>query len=127
MWGIFGIIDTLHPDVYTRRSHYYVFKQLFNFVKPGFKRIEISTNLSGMTVSAFIDPAGGTMVITGKNDNESAQTIEGILTNIPGRSKLKFYFTDATHNFFRGPDVMVTNNSFSKLIAPGCVFTLVSM
>ena len=59
MWGIFGINDTLHPDVYTKRAHYYVFKQLFNFVRPGFKRIDISTNLSDMTVSAFCDPANG--------------------------------------------------------------------
>jgi hypothetical protein len=127
MWGIFGINDTLHPDVYTKREHYYVFKQLFNFVRPGFKRINISTDLSNMTVSAFIDPAGGTIVITGKNDNESAQTIEGILKNIPDRSKLKFYYTDATHNFFRGPDVTVTSHSFSKLIPPHCVFTLTGM
>ena len=37
------INDTLHPDVYTPRAHYYTFKQLFHFVKPGFKRIDIKT------------------------------------------------------------------------------------
>lgn len=127
MWGIFGINDTLHPDVYTTRAHYYVFKQLFNFVRPGFKRIDISTDLSDMIISAFYDPANGTIVITGKNDNESAQTIEGILKNIPDNSKLKFYYTDATHNFFRGSDVSVASQLFSKLIPAHCVFTLVSM
>jgi O-glycosyl hydrolase len=127
MWGIFGINDTLRPDVYTKRTHYYVFKQLFNFVRPGFKRIEISTDLSDMTVSAFCDPANGAIVITGKNDNESAQTIEVILKNFPDRSKLMFYYTDATHNFIRGSDVTVTSQLFSKLIPAHCVFTLVSM
>jgi hypothetical protein len=127
MWGIFGINDTLHPDVYTKRTHYYVFKQLFNFVKPGFERIDISTRLSNMTVSAFCDPANGTIVITGKNDSDTPKTIEGILKNIPNKSKLKFYYTDATHNFFRGSDVLVTNQSFSKVVPASCVFTITGM
>lgn len=127
MWGIFGINDTLRPDVYTKRAHYYVFKQLYNFVRPGFRRIEISTDLPDMTVSAFCDPANGTIVITGKNDHKSAQTIEVLLKNLPDRSKLKFYYTDATHNFFRGADVTVSTQLFSKLIPVHCVFTLVSM
>jgi hypothetical protein len=80
-----------------------------------------------MTVSAFCDPANGEIVITGKNDSDIPQRIDGILKNIPDRSKLKFYFTDATHNFFRGPDVTVTSHSFSKLIPPHCVFTLTGM
>lgn len=126
MWGIFAVNDTTHPDVYTPRTHYYVFKQLYNFVKPGFKRIDISTNLSNMTVSAFIDPAKGAIVITGKNDNDNPQTIDGILKNLSTVSKLKYYYTDASHNFFRGPDVTVTNQTFSKLLPPFCVFTLVS-
>jgi hypothetical protein len=126
MWGIFGINDTLHPDVYTKRAHYYTFKQLFNFVRPGFKRIDISSNLSNMTVSAFCDPANGTIVITGKNDSNKAQTIEGILKNYSEVSVLKYYFTDATHNFLRGADVTVSSQSFSKLIPASCVFTMVN-
>ena len=127
MWGIFAVNDTLHPDVYTKRAHYYVFKQLFNFVRPGFKRIDISTSLTNMTVSAFCDPANGTIVITGKNNSDIPQTIDGILKNIPDISDLKFYYTDATHNFYRGSDVTITNQSFSKLVPASCVFTIVSM
>lgn len=127
MWGIFGINDALSPDVYTKRTHYYVFKQLFNFVKPGFERINISTNITKMTISGFFDPENGKIVITGKNDSNLPQSIDGILKNIPDRSKLKFYYTDSSHNFFQGSDVVVTNQLFSKLIPAGCVFTLVSM
>jgi O-glycosyl hydrolase len=126
MWGIFAVNDTIHPAVYTKRTHYYVFKQLFNFVKPGFKRIDISTNLLNMTVSAFYDPALGAIVITGKNDSDSAQTIDGILKNLSTVSTLKYYYTDASHNFSRGSDVTVANQTFSKLLPASCVFTLVS-
>ncbi len=127
MWGIFGINDTLRPDVYTKRTHYFVFKQLFNFVRPGFRRIDISTDLPDMTVSAFCDPQDGTIVITGKNDNDSTQKIEALLENLPDKSKLKFYYTDDAHNFVRNADVVVLGHHFSSLIPAHCVFTLVSM
>jgi O-glycosyl hydrolase len=127
MWGIFAVNDTLRPDVYTKRAHYYTFKQLFSFVKPGFERIDIATSLPNLTVSAFRDPANGTIVITGKNDSANPQTIEGILKNITKSSTLKFYHTDATHNFFRDSDVIVTNQSFSTRVPASCVFTITSM
>ena len=125
MWGIFAVNDTIRPDVYTKRTHYDVFKQLFKFVKPGYTRVDISTSLPEMTISAFYNEADGTIVITGKNDGSSAQTLEGILKSIPEVSTLKYYFTDALHNFSRGTDVSVSNQTFSKSIPATCVFTLV--
>jgi hypothetical protein len=125
MWGIFAVNDTLKPDVYTKRTHYDAFKQLFYFVRPGFKRVDISTSLSKMTVSAFCNPANGTIVITGKNDNDTPQTIDGILKNHSKLSTLKFYYTDAIHNFSRGADATVTHQSFSQLIPASCIFTIV--
>jgi O-glycosyl hydrolase len=127
MWGIFAVNDTLRPDVYTARPHFYVFKQLYNFVKPGFQRIDISTTLPGLTVSAFLDPGNGRIIITGKNDSKNAVSIEGILTNFTKVSKLKYYYTDSLHSFSRGSDVTVTNQNFSKMVPSSCVFTLVSM
>ncbi|MEO8416865.1 MAG: hypothetical protein ABI472_24595 [Ginsengibacter sp.] len=126
MWGIFAVNDTLHPDVYTPRAHYYTFKQLFNFVKPGYQRIDISTTLTNMTVSSFYNPLKGTFVITGKNDSSSARAFDGILKNLPKVSVLKYYYTDASHNFSQGSNITVTNKRFTKLLPAFCVFTLVS-
>lgn len=126
MWGIFAVNDTLQPDVYTPRAHYYTFKQLFKFVKPGFQRIDISSSLQKMTISSFYNPSKGTVVITGKNDSSSAQTFDGIFKNLPKVSTMKYYYTDASHNFSQGSDVTVTNQNFSKLLPAFCVFTLVS-
>jgi hypothetical protein len=125
MWGIYAINDITRPDEYTVRTHYFVFKQLFNFVKPGFKRIDISTNLPDITIAAFINPADGTVVITGKNDSNNDQTLECILKGIPAVSTLKYYFSDANHNFSKGPDGKVVKHTFSKTVPAGCVFTLV--
>jgi O-glycosyl hydrolase len=125
MWGVYGVNDISHPDVYTKRAHYYVLKQLFNFVKPGFKRIDNSTSLPDITISTFFDPAGKTVVITGMNDSSSAQTIDCELLNLPAISTLKYYYTDVSHNFVQDSDVTVARQRFSKLIPAKCAFTLV--
>jgi O-glycosyl hydrolase len=125
MWGIFAVNDTTRPDVYTQRAHYYVFKQLFRFVKPGFKRIGMSTKLSKMTVSAFYNPASKTIVITGKNDSDQAQDLDGILKNLPASASLKYYYSDEQHHFLQGPDVKVAAGRFSKSVPASSVFTLV--
>ncbi len=126
MWGIFSVDDTLHPDIYRPRAHYYTFKQLFNFVKPGFKRIDITTSLTKMTVSAYFNPVDKRFVITGKNDSEKAQEINGILKDLPTSSSMQYYYTDEAHNFSRGSDVRVSHQGFSQLLPPFCVFTLVT-
>ena len=125
MWGVFGVNDINHPDVYTKRPHYYVLKQLFNFVKPGFKRIDSSTSLSVMTISAFYDPVSKILVITGVNDSSSSQTMDCELLSLPAVSTLKYYYTDASHNFVQDSDVTVSRQTFSKLIPAKCAFTLV--
>ena len=126
MWGIYGINDTLHPAEYSPRAHYYTFKQLFRFVKPGFKRIDIKTTLPSLTVSAYYDSRMGILVMTGKNDNNKELKINGLLKNFSEKSMLKFYYTDETHHFSRGDDVKVSRHSFSQSIPANCVFTFVS-
>ena len=126
MWGIFGVNDTLQPAVYTARAHYYAFMQLFRFVKPGYQRIEVSTTLSSLTVSAYYNPANGNVVFTGKNNSDKEINIDAVFKNLSERSLLKFYYTDQTHNFFRAADVRVTRHSFSRKLPPNCVFTFIS-
>lgn len=125
MWGIFGVNDIHHPDVYTKRAHYYVLKQLFNFVKPGFKRIDNSTSLPDMTLSTLFDPVSKIIVITGMNDGNSAQMMDCDLLNLPAVSTLKYYYTDASHNFAPNSDVKVSGQKFSTPIPAKCAFTLV--
>jgi len=125
-WGIFAVNDTMQPAIYTIRPHYYIFKQLYNFVKPGFKRIDLSSNFPNMTVSAFLNPVNGSIVITGKNDSDKAQSLDGILKNCTKSSTLKYYYSDDSHNFLQGEDAEVINQKFSKIVPPFCVFTLVS-
>lgn len=124
MWGIYGINDTLNADVYAPRAHYYTFKQLFRFVKPGYRRIDISTSLSKMTVSAYYDPATGDIVITRKNNSDKEQKMQCVLKNPSGKKSLKYYYTNETYHFYRDADVKLKQQSFSVVIPPNAVFTL---
>jgi hypothetical protein len=124
MWGIFSVDDTLHPDVYKPRAHFYTFKQLFRFVKPGFKRIDVSSSLEKMILSAFMDPVKKNFVITGKNESSSMQKITGILKGLSPVSTLRLYYTDEDHHFFRAPDIPVDHQAFSVDLPPLCVFTI---
>jgi len=124
MWGIFSVDDTLHPDIYRPRAHFYTFKQLFLFVKPGFQRIDISSGLKKITLSAYQDPVKGSFVITGKNDSSIMQKLNGILKGLPSVSTLRYYYTDEEHHFFRGPDLPVSHQGFILMVPPFCVFTL---
>jgi O-glycosyl hydrolase len=126
MWGIFAVNDTNQLDVYSKRTHYYVLKQLYNFVKPGFKRIDMKTNLQDMITSAFYDKASGKIVITGINNSSKAQTVNCKSVNLPKVSSFSYYYSDATHNFVKGSDVKITGQTFFKSIPPHSVFTFVS-
>jgi len=60
-------------DVYTTGLITFIFKQLFNFIKPGFKRVT-STKIPEMTLLAFYNPQNGNIVITRKNDSEASDS-----------------------------------------------------
>jgi O-glycosyl hydrolase len=126
-WGIFGVNDTLQPSVYTVRPHYYVFKQLYKFVKPGYQRIDLQMTNSNITASVFQHPKSKGIVITGKNDSDKPQLLEGILNNLPKVSTFKYLYTDASHNDEKGAGIEVKNQRFSKEIPPFAVFTLISI
>ena len=126
MWGIFAVNDTLRPDVFTRRAHYFVFKQLFRFVKPGFQRIDVFTKLPAMTILASRDPKTGAIVITGINESDKPQTMELELKNAGVKPALAYFYTNASTNYSRGSDVKVTRQAFSQTIPASSVFTFVS-
>ncbi len=77
-----------------------------------------------MTVSAFYNPSDGTLVITGKNDSDHAQVLDGVLKNLSAFSSLSYYYTDAQHNFSKGPDTRISHQAFSKSIPANAVFYL---
>jgi hypothetical protein len=51
--------------VYSPKKSYYATRQLYHFVRPGWKRIAASSETPGLTVSAFQGPSADSLVIVG--------------------------------------------------------------
>lgn len=60
-YGLFRSAD----HIYAPKKRYYATRQLYHFVKPGSQRIAATTDVHGLTVSAFHDGAEGSLVVVG--------------------------------------------------------------
>ncbi|MBA4166647.1 MAG: hypothetical protein H0X41_03735 [Chitinophagaceae bacterium] len=126
MWGIFAVNDTSRPDVYSKRPHFNVMKQLYRFVKPGDVRIDVSSKLPRMVLTGFSDSTGSKkLIITGVNNNASAQVLTGFIKGSKDVHKFSCYLSNARATFKRTKDVMVTRQKFAATIPAKSVFTLV--
>lgn len=54
--------------VYSPKKSYYATRQLYHFVRPGWRRIAATTDAPGLTVSAFQGPSVDSLVIVGVKD-----------------------------------------------------------
>lgn len=124
MWGIFGVSDTLHPDVYTRRPHFDVMKHLYRFVKPGDYRIQLESNVPDLVISAFSDKDGKKLIVTGINNKKAALTLNFIVKGPAGKSGFECYITNAKDSFKKVKDVVPHQQKLTAVIPPKSVFTL---
>ena len=60
-YGLF----TSASQVYSRKKSYYATRQLYHFVRPGWRRIAASSDTPGLTVSAFEGPSPDSIVLVG--------------------------------------------------------------
>lgn len=125
MWGVFAVNDTSRPDVYTARTHFSVLKHLYRFVKPEFKRIDVASSQKELTLCAFTDGKGGSLCITGMNNSDKPIKLDAALQHLSGNS-FAYYFSDQTHNFVQGRDVVATKGRLQQMIPPHSIFTLAS-
>ena len=51
--------------VYSAKKSYFATRQLYHFVRPGWRRIAATTDATGLTVSAFRGPSAASLVIVG--------------------------------------------------------------
>jgi O-glycosyl hydrolase len=60
-YGLF----TSASHVYSPKKSYYATRQLYHFVRPGWRRIAVTTETPGLTLSAFQGPSPDALVIVG--------------------------------------------------------------
>ena len=105
----------------------YVLGQYSEFVRPGYYRID-ATHLpqTGVSVSAYQNPATSTLVIIATNYTDSALSQTFNLANAPIFSSVTPTVTSATQSFATLSSVSVSGNSFSYTLPAQSITTFVS-
>ena len=120
-YGLFRSADHL----YAPKKRYYATKQLYRFVAPGSQRISASTEVQGLTVSAFRDGAVGSLTIVGVKEG-GPNRIRISFSSSPQLPKTwELYLTTRDLNC-RKMDTLAPTGEFLEFDLPDeAVFTLV--
>ncbi|MEO8064706.1 MAG: Ig-like domain-containing protein [Pseudomonadota bacterium] len=110
--------------LYTPRTAFYEFAQLFKFVPAGSMRVAATESSSNVTVYAFHHAASGRVTLVGRNAGSSSVTFSGVLANLPVVPSFELYRTSGSPGMQRGTDVTVSNGAFSFVASGNSVFTL---
>jgi len=110
--------------LYTPRTAFYEFAQLFKFVPAGSVRVAATESSSNVTIFAFHHAASGRVTLVGRNAGSGSVTFSGVLANLPVVPSFELYRTSGSPGMQRGTDVAVSNGSFSFVASGNSVFTL---
>jgi O-glycosyl hydrolase len=125
--GFWGLLNyNAATGIYTPRKRFYANAQLNRFVRPGARRVSLSTSVGSLGhMAAFYDAANGKVTIIGHNTGGSPVTINGELLNLPLTvTSLSYYQTNSSTNFQPGTSVPVSSGVFTATIPADTIFTL---
>ena len=113
--------------IYAPKKSYYATRQLYHFVRPGWRRIGISSDAPGLTVSAFRGTSPGSTVVVGvKEGGPNHLKVEFPLTAGPVPANWDLYETTRELDCQKVGTVPV-RNGVAEIELPGeVVFTLVA-
>ena len=135
MWGYFGQWDgagtaliTLNNDGgtykgFTRNKPYYYFGQFSRFVRPGARRVAVSSSESSIKATAYWRGAARTVVAV--NPGGSSVTTTLTAADLGGLNAMTPTRTSAGENWAEGAAVQVSGTSVTVTLPPGSVTTLV--
>jgi len=119
----------VHMD--TKTNTYTVDKRLYTignysrFVKPGYFRVQMNSELmSGILVSAYKSEPGKQLVLVAINENINARDIEFRLNGVNATSAIPWR-TSQTEDLSGLPELKITDNTLKATLAPGSVTTFV--
>ena len=125
-WGLFALNDTnAVPKIYTPRKIFYSLAQITKFVRPGAHRINVVPDDADI-LDGFYHPDSGQLTLAGINSSDAPKTLAATITNLPALKSLDLYYTDAGNNLVLATTIPVVSNSFSVLVPPNSVYTVVS-
>jgi glucuronoarabinoxylan endo-1,4-beta-xylanase len=98
------------------------------FIRPGYVRVDTTgaTPAGGALVSAFQNPADGTVVVVAINPGTAAATLPVFVSGGKALTQVTPYVTSATENLAAQPVIAVTNANFTATLGAQTVTTFVS-
>lgn len=134
MWGFFGAQELGHTLVSiefsdgTYRSHsptaaYWVTGQWSKFVRPGFVRVDATTNTGQLT--AFVDPGGDKLVIVAVNRSAESSRVAIELAGGRVGGDIRAVRSSATERWMELTKPPRQNTSFTAELSAGSVTTFV--
>ncbi len=109
--------------VYTPRKRYFATRQLYHFVRPGARRIAATVDSAALTVSSFLDPGSGSVIVVGVKQggpNRVALDLSG-----GGVASWDLYLTTRDLNCTKMAPVPASGGSATFTLPDEAVFTLV--
>lgn len=81
-WTIYGLLRT-GLRVHTPKTRYHAMKQVFRFVRPGFRRVAVQCDTPGVRVLAFVSPDGSQATVVGINTGHTPARLNLVLEGSP--------------------------------------------
>jgi hypothetical protein len=124
----FGDIPLIAYDkttgIYTPRSEFYYFGQLFKWVPIGAQRVYAHSGNTNVKNEAFVDAATHRLTVVGQNNSDSAQRLSIALNNMAAPTAFQDYQTNSESHMARRTDVPVSADSATVTVPANTTFTL---
>jgi hypothetical protein len=116
---------TSASHVYSPKKSYYATRQLYHFVRPGWRRIGAGSEAPGLTVSAFSGPSADSLVIVGVKEGGPTHFRIELSATASGPARWELYETTRDLDCQK-VDVVPFLDGAAEIDLPGeAVFTLV--
>jgi O-glycosyl hydrolase len=145
-YAYYGLLktDTTH-FTYTPKPRYFAAKQIYKFVRPGFKQVAFNPappkdpnyiynewirSFRNMLFSAFVNETTTEMTVVGMSSVEKTTTLELDLQNFSPdfyKKGLYFYRTSPTENCVLVEKLLPKNGKISVKVTPKSIFTISSL
>ncbi|MBZ5592598.1 MAG: hypothetical protein LAP39_10215 [Acidobacteriia bacterium] len=120
-YGLYRSAD----HIYTPRKRYYATRQLYHFVPPGAERIGASSDVPGLTLSAFHDAASQSLVLVGVKEG-GPKNLAVVLPSADGSvPSWDLYMTTPSVDCAKTATLPATGGIVSLDLPDEAVFTLV--
>lgn len=120
-YGLF----TSASQVYSPKKSYYATRQLYHFVRPGWRRVAATTEAPGLTLSAFQGPSVDSLVIVGVKEGRPNHFRIELPQTVNGPARWELYETTRELDCQKVDTAPIKNGQAEIALPAEAVFTLV--